>query len=145
MFCAQTPDIMRTVLVIDDNNSVRDSLRFLFERRGYKVTVAANGIEGIALAAKESFDCAMVDVNMPGLNGIEVCRRLREQAAAAGRSLAVWMMTGARTPELSKRAVEAGAVTLLGKPFDLPELFRRIEEHLSASAPRPAAGESASA
>lgn len=135
---------MRSVLVIDDNHSVRESLRFLFERRGYEVAVAVDGVQGLALAAERPFDCAMVDVNMPGLNGIEVCRRLREQAQNAGRTIAVWVMTGARTPDLAKRAVEAGAVTLLGKPFDLADLFRRFEEHFQPPVHRPEADASAS-
>lgn len=127
---------MRTVLVIDDNSSVRESLRFLFQRRDYEVVVAADGAQGLALAAQRAFDCAMVDVNMPGLNGIEVCRRLHEQARATDHPIAVWVMTGARTPELARRAVEAGAIALLGKPFDLPELFRRLEEHFAQRTPR---------
>lgn len=119
---------MRTLLVIDDNKSVRESLRFLFMRRGYDVLVAESGPEGLALAGQHLVDGAMIDVNMPGMNGIEVCRALREHAAARGRDLPVWMMTGARTPDVVKRAAEAGALVLLGKPFDFSDLFRRFEE-----------------
>jgi CheY-like chemotaxis protein len=130
---------MRTLLVIDDNKSVRDSLRFLIERRGYKVLAAASGSEGIALAAEHDVDGAMLDVNMPGMNGLAVCRILTAQAAEKGRSLPIWMMTGARTPELAKAAVEAGAQVLLPKPFDLVDLFRRFEEVLGpAEPPKPA-------
>jgi DNA-binding response OmpR family regulator len=118
----------RTILVIDDNKSVRESLRFLLMRRGYAVQVAENGRDGIALAAENRIDGALVDVNMPGMNGVEVCRALREQAAARGQSIAVWMMTGARTQELGKQALQAGALALLGKPFDFAELFRRFDE-----------------
>lgn len=133
------------MLIIDDNKAVRESLRFLFERRGYQVVTAVDGEQGLALAAGRAFDCAMVDVNMPGIDGIEVCERLRAQARAAGRAIAVWVMTGARSPEVAKRATAAGAVTLLGKPFDLPDLFRRFEEYFAAQRPRPELGESASA
>jgi CheY-like chemotaxis protein len=121
---------MRTLLVIDDNQSVRESLRFLFLRRGYDVLVAESGAEGIALASQHHVDAAMVDVNMPGMNGVDVCRALREQATAAGRSIVVWMMTGARTPDVAKRAQEAGAVALFGKPFDFADLFRQFDEKL---------------
>ncbi|HUR60174.1 MAG TPA: response regulator [Opitutaceae bacterium] len=123
---------MRTLLVIDDNQSVRESLRFLFLRRGYDVLVAENGAEGIALAKQHWVDAAMVDVNMPGMNGVDVCKALREQATAAGRPISVWMMTGARTPDLAKRALEAGALALLGKPFDFADLFRQFDEKLGA-------------
>lgn len=120
----------RTLLVIDDNRSVRESLRFLFEWRGYIVLVAENGLEGIALAKEHLVDGALVDVNMPGMNGIDVCRALRAQAAGQGRPLVVWMMTGARTLALAKSAEEAGALALLPKPFDFAELFRRFDEQL---------------
>jgi CheY-like chemotaxis protein len=127
-----TSDTMpRTLLVVDDNRSVRESLKFLLLRRGYGVLVAENGPEAIAIAAQHVVDGALVDVNMPGMNGIEVCRLLREQTAAAGRQIAVWMMTGARTPEVVHLAREAGALELLGKPFDLHALYRRFEEQFA--------------
>ncbi len=121
----------RTFLVIDDNRSVRESLRFLLLRRGYAVLVAEDGYEALRIAAENVIDGAMVDVNMPGMNGIEVCRALREHAAAAGREIAIWLMTGGRSPELVRLAREAGALDLLGKPFDLPALYRRFEEHFA--------------
>jgi CheY-like chemotaxis protein len=125
----------RTLLIIDDNASVRDSLRFLFMRRGYAVFVAESGPKGIALAAEGRVDGALIDVNMPEMNGIEACRILREQAAARGQDIVVWMMTGARTADLTRRALEAGAVALLGKPFDFGELFRQFDEKLGKQEP----------
>jgi CheY-like chemotaxis protein len=99
-------------------------------RRGYAVFVAEGGAEGVAIAAQEQVQGALVDVNMPGMNGIDACRALKEQATVQGRSIAVWMMTGARTPELAKLSTEVGALALLGKPFDFPDLFRRFDEAL---------------
>lgn len=125
----------RTLLVIDDNKSVRESLRFLLLRRGYCVFDAEDGRAGIAMAAQHAIDGALVDVNMPGMNGVAVCRALCEQAAAAGRNVAIWLMTGARTNEVAKAAVEAGALMLLQKPFDIPDLLRRIEEEIGAPPP----------
>lgn len=122
----------RTFLVIDDNESVRESLKFLLLRRGYGVLVAEDGYEALRLAGQHVIDAAMVDVNMPGMNGIEVCRALRELAAGAGREIGIWMMTGGRSPELVKLAREAGALDLLGKPFDLPSLYRRFEDYFAA-------------
>lgn len=122
----------RTLLVIDDNQSVRESLKFLLLRRGYTVHVAEDGYEAIRLASLHAIDGALVDVNMPGMNGIEVCRALRERAQAAGREIAVWMMTGARTPEIVRAARQAGALDLLGKPFDLQALFRRFETYFAS-------------
>jgi CheY-like chemotaxis protein len=120
----------RTLLVIDDNRSVRESLKFLLLRRGYVVLAAESGAEALAFAEKQPIDGALVDVNMPGMNGIEVCRILRERAAQSGHEISVWMMTGARSPEVLKLAREAGALDVLGKPFDLPSLYRQIEREL---------------
>lgn len=126
---------MRTLLIIDDNKSVRESLRFLFIRRGYEVFVAESGPEGIAVATQQHIDGAMIDVNMPGMNGIDTCRALKANAFARGRDLPVWMMTGARTPDVVKRAEEAGALILLGKPFDFADLFRRFDEQFRNEPP----------
>jgi len=118
----------RALLVIDDNKSVRDSLKFLLQRRGYEVLVAENGNQALTLAAEHDVGGALIDVNMPGINGLQACRMLREGAAAKGRTISIWMMTGARTPQLHKEAAEAGALAVLGKPFDFAELFKRFEE-----------------
>jgi DNA-binding response OmpR family regulator len=117
----------RTILLIDDDKSVRDSLCFLLERRGYKVLVAESGPRGIELAATSPVDGALVDVHMPGMNGITACRALRDQAQQAGRTIAIWMMTGARTTEIVKAAAEAGALMVLAKPFNYAELFGNFD------------------
>lgn len=127
----------RTLLVIDDNKSVRDSLAFLLERFGYSVFAAEDGPTGIAIAERERIDAALVDVHMPGMNGITACRLLREQAERLGREIAVWLMTGAWTSEVERAGREAGALLLLQKPFDISDLLRRIEAQVGAP-PRPA-------
>ncbi len=117
----------QTLLIVDDNPSVRDSLRMLLERRGYIVLLAASGSEAIARAVEQQLDAAIIDVNMPGMNGLVVCRTLRTRASEAGRNFPVWMMTGARTPELERAALESGALAVLAKPFDYEELFSRFD------------------
>lgn len=127
----------RTLLVIDDNLSVRESLRFLFMRRGYTVLLAESGAQGLALAAQNPVDGVIIDVNMPGMNGLAVCRTLRAQATERGRPMSLWMMTGARTAELARTAAEAGALALFAKPFNFEELFRQFDEVLGAPPPPP--------
>src|SRR5688572_30277655 len=127
----------RTLLVVDDERSVRDCLRILLERRGYNVLVAENGASAIDLAGRHVVDAALIDVHMPGMHGVVVCRALHAQAAANGRTIAVWMMTGARTSELVRSTAEAGARELLGKPFNNVELFRRFEDYFNAGAQPP--------
>lgn len=126
----------RTLLVVDDNKSVRDALRYVLERRGYAACLAESG--PVALATYEQqqeIAGALIDVNMPGMNGLEVCRAMLAQAAAKRRPLTVWMITGARTPDLLRKSVEAGAVTLLGKPFNIPELFQQFDEKIGPPEP----------
>ena len=122
---------MPTLLVIDDNQSVRDILQMVLSRRGYTVFVAESGGAAIALCAEHAIDGAIVDVHMPGMDGLQVCRSLRNQASVAGRGLAVWLMTGAHTRELAQLAAEAGALALFKKPFDLTDLYKRLEFQFS--------------
>ena len=126
----------RTLLVVDDDNSVRETLRFLIERRGYLVIPAENGLKALALAGEHTIDGALVDVHMPGMSGVDLCRLLRAQAAAKGQTLPVWVMTGARTPEIVSAARNAGALVVLAKPFDYADLFRRFEAEFG-DAPKP--------
>jgi DNA-binding response OmpR family regulator len=135
---APTPDARpRTLLIVDDERSVRETLRLLLERRGYHVLVADNGAAGVALAVGQSIDGAMVDVHMFGMDGVAVCRALREQAAGAGRDLAVWLMSGARSSEVIKAGTEAGACAVLGKPFNLQQLYELLEQRFNPPAALP--------
>lgn len=124
----------KTILVIDDDPSVREVMRLLLEHRGYEVLVAERGAAGLALAVERNVDGALIDVHMAGMNGIEVCRALREMAAMAGRRLPVWIMTGARTAQIVQAAAEAGAIVVLSKPFSHAELYQRIEAELGPAA-----------
>jgi CheY-like chemotaxis protein len=130
----------RTLLVVDDEKSVRECLRMLAERRGYTVVVAENGSVAINLAAQHPIDAALVDVHMPGMHGVAVCRALHTQAAANGRTIAVWMMTGARTTDLVRSAADAGAREVLGKPFNNAELFKRFDDYFNGVPLTPAKG-----
>jgi len=117
------------LLVIDDDSMVRESLRFILRRRGYQVIVAESGPAGLVAARDNPVDGVLLDYHMPIMNGAVACRELTAYGAERGRPLPVWMMTGARTNALAKATAEAGAIVLLSKPFDLPELYRYLEEH----------------
>jgi CheY-like chemotaxis protein len=119
------------LLVIDDDNMVRESLRFILRRRGYQVIVAENGPAGLMAARDNPVDGVLLDYHMPVMNGAVVCRSLMAYGVERGRPLPVWMMTGARTHALAKAAAEAGAIVLFSKPFDIPELHRHLEARLS--------------
>lgn len=129
---------MRTLLIVDDHESVLHTLGYVFGLRGYQVRLANSGPAGITLAASECVDAALVDLHMPGMDGFSVCRALREQAIAAGRDVPVFMMTAAHTAAAATKAADAGAVTLLKKPFDHEEFLMAVERYCDGTTPLPA-------
>src|SRR5271156_3561203 len=110
------------VLVIDDEPQIRRSIRVGLEKYDYKVLLAATGEEGLDLAASESPDVVILDLAMPGIDGFEVCRQLREWSQVPIIVLSV------RDSEESKvRALEMGADDYVTKPFGMRELEARIK------------------
>src|SRR5262245_13517111 len=98
---------MPTLLIIDDIESVRESLRHVFTRFGFNVLVAETGEAGLALYAKGGVDVALVDINMPGLNGVQVCRLMHERPPVPGKRIPVWLMTGAIAGYIEDLGLEA--------------------------------------
>lgn len=136
----------RTILVVDDQESVRKSLEHLLGLSGYKVIGAASGGEALALAAAESVDGALIDVHMPVMNGFAACLRLQEQAHMLGRELRVWFMTGALTSDVNRRCADLGALEVFAKPFAYTAFLARLEHGFSSVLPaRPLATTTAGA
>ena len=109
------------VLVIDDEPQIRRALRIGLERNNYQVTLAATGAEGLDIAALSPLDFVILDLAMPGLDGVEVCRQLREWSKVPVIVLSV------REGERDKiAALDAGADDYLTKPFSLEELLARL-------------------
>ena len=102
-----------TILVVDDEEIMRDILETLLAREGYEVRLASSGEDGLALARSLPFDAAIVDIMMPGLNGIEVLSQFKRQDPR----MEVVMMTSAQDEALAARAQAAGAAGFLRKPF----------------------------
>jgi two-component system alkaline phosphatase synthesis response regulator PhoP len=111
------------ILLVEDEPGLVLTLTDLLVAEGYTVESATDGPAGLARASKEAFDLVVLDVMLPGLNGFEVCRELRQQ----GKDLAILMLT-AKT-QLTDRVVglKLGADDYLAKPFEPPELLARIE------------------
>ena len=126
------------MLVIDDHHSVCMSLSYLLGDAGYHVVTAESGRTGIALYESEPCDGAIIDVHMPGMNGFDTCIALQAKAAALGRSLRVWFMTGAFTSDLQRRSLELGALGVFRKPFDFPPFVEQLEAGFGGSLPTPA-------
>src|SRR5919197_2510611 len=101
------------ILVIDDEAAIRDSLKMTLEYEGYEFVGAATGQEGLALAERDAPDVVMLDVKMPGMDGIEVLDRLR----AMYESLPVIVISGHGTVSTAFEAANKGAFDFIEKPF----------------------------
>jgi DNA-binding response OmpR family regulator len=129
----------QTVLVVDDEEAIAEAVRARLESEGYRVVVAADGAEALEAAGREPPDLVVLDLMLPGMDGLEVCRRLQRD-----RWVPVLMLT-ARTEEADKVAGFAvGADDYLTKPFSLRELavrvraiLRRAERAAQASSSEP--------
>ena len=113
-----------TILVVDDDAAFRHLVRELLERAGYSVRELADGTSALDAAAEERPSVVVLDVNLPGLNGYEVCQRLRE---SGDRELGIIFVSGERTESFDRTAgLLLGADDYLAKPFDPSELVARV-------------------
>jgi len=119
----------RKILVVDDEPKIRMFIRANLEARGYEVYLAEDGLVATEMAGRVDPDVTIMDVNMPQMDGIEACRRIREWADTAIIILSV------REGEADKvRALDEGADDYVTKPFSIEELLARIRVALRRSA-----------
>jgi two-component system OmpR family response regulator len=123
----------RRILVVDDDDSIRDLVKTALSFVGFTVGEAANGLDALAKAPEFAADLIVLDVMMPGIDGIEVCRRLR----ADGDDTPVILLTAKDTSTDMLGGFGAGADDYLTKPFDLQVLIARIEAVLRRTSPAP--------
>lgn len=110
------------ILVIEDNADITANLYDYLEPRGHRLDTAANGPAGLDFALRHRYDAIVLDLRLPGLDGIELCARLRE----AGDDTPVLMLTARDTLKDKVLGLAAGADDYLVKPFALPELEARL-------------------
>jgi DNA-binding response OmpR family regulator len=114
-----------TILVIDDAADVRLILRRGLSKRGFEVTLAESGEEGIARAEEGHVDLILLDVLMPGLDGFEVCKRLKADGRTA--DIPVIFLTGHDSADMVVKGLEVGANDYVSKPIVLNTLLARVE------------------
>lgn len=113
----------RILLVEDDPGAIR-LVRYILEQEGYEVLTAPNGVEGLRKAREEDPDLLILDVMLPGLDGFELCRRLRADAQTAGLPV---LMLSAKTQEIDETTgLKMGADAYLAKPADPSEIVARV-------------------
>jgi DNA-binding response OmpR family regulator len=127
---------MSTALIVDDDETVGDVVAAYLERAGIAVLRAADGIDALTLVATARPDIVVLDVMLPGIDGLEVCRRLRRSAP----ELPIVMLTALGEEDDRIRGLEVGADDYLAKPFSPRELVLRVQSVL-----RRAVGAAASA
>ncbi|HZZ70481.1 MAG TPA: response regulator transcription factor [Phenylobacterium sp.] len=129
----------RHLLVVDDDDRIRELLKEYLARAGFRVTAAAGGVPARKLIGSFDFDLAVFDVMMPGEDGFSLTRWLREQKGPAGRT-PVLMLTAMGESASRIEGLKLGADDYLAKPFEPEELLLRIEAILRRAQDRPAQG-----
>ena len=126
-FAGAEPQIRATrILTIDDSATYQEFLAGELELEGYQIEKATSGQEGLDRLVAQDFDCVIVDQVMPGLNGIEVCRRIADLRRTTNNLVAVLMLTGRENKEQLTQALEAGADDFVGKSSEMAVLKSRI-------------------
>ncbi len=116
------------ILIVDDNEQNLTLIRVILRRHGYDSRLARNGEEALRQVVEDPPDLIILDVMMPGIDGIEVCRRLKDDAET--RLIPIVIMTALNQPEDKIRGIEAGADDFLTKPVNQAELMARVRTAL---------------
>ena len=117
------------VLLVEDSEPVRDAYTILLEESGYRVVAAGDGSEALRLAAGTPPDVVVMDLGLPGLDGMQVIRELREAPHTAHAPILV--LTGRDDPKVRQACLAAGCAAFLLKPIPTQQLLRVIAEHLA--------------
>lgn len=115
---------MDKILIVEDDKAILTALKDDLEYEGYKVSTAIDGKEGLKLAQDSEFQIIILDILLPGLTGLEVCKKLRE----SGKNTPILMLTAAKTEEMDKViGLELGADDYVTKPIGSRELVARVK------------------
>ena len=116
-----------SILVVDDNEDNAHIIRDYLESRGYQISVAYNGDEAMALFESVKPSLVLLDVMMPGRDGWQVCREMKD--SEAGRDIRVIMVTALQDWMDKRQAIETGADDFVEKPFELAKLLTVVERN----------------
>ena len=117
------------ILIVDDEPQIRRVMRTTLVTHGYEVTDARSGDEAVEIFRPDKYDLVLLDMNMPGMTGVEACRAIR-----VGSDVAIIMLTVRNSQKDKVDALDAGADDYVTKPFSMPELLARIRAALRRAA-----------
>ena len=117
---------MKKILIVDDQHGIRLLLNEVFKKQGYETFLAANGIEALRIFDEEKIDCVLLDMKIPGMNGTEILRHLKERNSA----IPVVMMTAYGEQNIIKEALELGAASYFTKPFNIFDIQNEVKKIL---------------
>lgn len=114
------------ILIVDDQYGIRILLNEVFQKEGYQTFQAANGVQAIEIVNKHSPDLVLLDMKIPGMDGIEILKRLKK----IDSEIRVIIMTAYGELDMIQEAKDLGAITHFAKPFDIDEIRQAVREHL---------------
>jgi len=126
---ATSPVTGGVILIVEDEPSLRESIAYHLKSEGYTVETAADGVRALGIARERKPDLVLLDIMLPGMNGLQVCRALRDELNT------IILMLSAKGEELDRvLGLELGADDYLAKPFAMRELVARVRAHLRRAA-----------
>ena len=123
--------MVQRILVVDDNVELQNLVRTALEHKGYDVLTSDDAVQGLELITRGGIDVALIDVMMPGMDGLTMLSRLRER----NENLPVIIMTALNTPETAISALRDQACDLLSKPFEIQQLLSAVQTALELNPP----------
>ena len=123
---------MARILIVDDEESIRDLIKEVLISQGHEFELAANGVEAFEILRKKTIDLAIVDRNMPGMTGIEVVQLIRQNPQT--KTMKILMCTGSSVTKEIDEAFNAGADDYLLKPLSFPALLGKVAKALASPA-----------
>ncbi|MCM3722592.1 MULTISPECIES: response regulator [Solibacillus] len=115
---------MKGILIVDDQQGIRMLLNEVFKKEGFTTYLAANGFDAIKIAQENALDCVLLDMKIPGMDGLEILARLKEDHP----ELPVMMMTAYVEQHMMDRANELGVIKYFTKPFNIFEVRDEVNK-----------------
>jgi len=114
---------LKTILIVDDQPGIRILLNEVFQKEGFQTILAANGLEALKLFNEHDVDCVILDMKIPGMNGLEILQNIKKQK----EEVPVMMITAYGEQDLIDVALSEGALAYFTKPFNIFEVVNKVK------------------